>query len=44
MTISTFLATTKDFNIIYHTNDVKGPAENEDGNTGFCLNFEQKLA
>nr|CAH0105024.1 unnamed protein product [Daphnia galeata] len=35
---------TMDFNIIYHTHDVKGTAENQNGKIGFCLNFEQTLA
>jgi hypothetical protein len=38
------LATTKDFNIIYYTNDAEDSASHEDGNAGFCLVFEQILA
>ncbi|XP_046650567.1 uncharacterized protein LOC124341678 [Daphnia pulicaria] len=40
----TVCSTTKDFNIIYYTNDAEDSASHEDGNAGFCLVFEQILA
>ncbi|XP_046437946.1 uncharacterized protein LOC124189031 isoform X1 [Daphnia pulex] len=40
----TVCSTTKDFNIIYHTNDVEGVAAVEERNSGFCLNYEQRIA
>lgn len=38
------LATIKDFNMIYHTNDVEGAISSEEGSAGFCLDYVQRLA